>query len=255
MTMRVQPVMSSSHSARVAEAMALSNSALRKRYRSSYETSSSSPSLSLPVQRRYRGTSELILDTHSEEDEIGGDDTNEDEGHSLDDEGHGLDDEGYELDGDEEVVPERQQQAASVVEIVVGEPLGLGYRVLRHQELAIEEDQPTLTTWIDPEDGIAYIDIPSYPPPAQTPPLPEWSSGLLFVSLAPSVVPLPISSTMISLTVPLPIASPERTVMTFGALWRPVLALEAWTGHVDIQMEDMSREGYNDHSPVHDMLV
>ncbi|GKE16374.1 hypothetical protein Tco_1423951, partial [Tanacetum coccineum] len=33
--------------------------------------------------------------------------------------------------------------------------------------------QPTLTTWIDPEDGIAYIDVPAYPPPAlpvQTPP-------------------------------------------------------------------------------------
>ncbi|GKF70650.1 hypothetical protein Tco_0203707, partial [Tanacetum coccineum] len=28
----------------------------------------------------------------------------------------------------------------------------------------------------------------------------------------------------------------ERTAMTFGALWRPVLALEAWVGHVDTLM-------------------
>nr|GEW21064.1 hypothetical protein [Tanacetum cinerariifolium] len=26
--------------------------------------------------------------------------------------------------------------------------------------------QPTLTTWIHPEDGIAYIDVPAYPPPS-----------------------------------------------------------------------------------------
>ncbi|GKG02159.1 hypothetical protein Tco_0306864, partial [Tanacetum coccineum] len=36
---------------------------------------------------------------------------------------------------------------------------------------------PTLTTWIDPEDGITYIVVPVFPPPAppvQTPPSPEW---------------------------------------------------------------------------------
>ncbi|GJR79196.1 hypothetical protein Tco_0149981 [Tanacetum coccineum] len=36
---------------------------------------------------------------------------------------------------------------------------------------------------------------------------------------------------------------------------RPVLALEAWAGHVDTQMENMSRAGYDDHRLVHDMLV
>ncbi|GJR16014.1 hypothetical protein Tco_0798666 [Tanacetum coccineum] len=71
--------------------------------------------------------------------------------------------------------------------------------------------QPTLTTGIDPEDGRAYIDVPAYPPPAppvKTPPSPEWSSGSLPVSLAPSIVPLPISSPMIPLIVPSPVASP-----------------------------------------------
>ncbi|GJW38760.1 hypothetical protein Tco_0064605 [Tanacetum coccineum] len=47
----------------------------------------------------------------------------------------------------------------------------------------------------------------------------------------------------------------ERTVVTFGALWRPVLALEAWTGRVDTRMADMSRAEYDDHRLVHDMLV
>nr|GFB40846.1 hypothetical protein [Tanacetum cinerariifolium] len=71
--------------------------------------------------------------------------------------------------------------------------------------------QPTHTTWIDPEDGRAYIDVPPYPPPAppvQTPPSPEWSSSLLPVSPAPSIVPSPISLPMISLNVPSLVASP-----------------------------------------------
>ncbi|GKE01364.1 hypothetical protein Tco_1389347, partial [Tanacetum coccineum] len=47
----------------------------------------------------------------------------------------------------------------------------------------------------------------------------------------------------------------ERAVMTFGALWRPVLALETWAGHVDTRMENMSQAGYDDHRLVHDLLV
>ncbi|GJR41935.1 hypothetical protein Tco_1310038 [Tanacetum coccineum] len=107
--------MSPGLSARVIEAMTLSDSTFRKRYRSSYKTPSPSPSLTLPVQKRYRGTSELILDTDSEGDELGDEDTDkdredessnaddererlDDEGHGLDDEGHGLDDEGHGLD-------------------------------------------------------------------------------------------------------------------------------------------------------------
>ncbi|GKE18532.1 hypothetical protein Tco_1426109 [Tanacetum coccineum] len=65
--------------------------------------------------------------------------------------------------------------------------------------------------WTDPKDGMVYIDVPAYPPPtppAHTPPSPEWSSGLLPVSAAPFIVPSPISSPMILLTVPSPIATP-----------------------------------------------
>ncbi|GKG31658.1 hypothetical protein Tco_0426608, partial [Tanacetum coccineum] len=46
-----------------------------------------------------------------------------------------------------------------------------------------------------------------------------------------------------------------RNGMTFGALWRPVLALEAWAGHVDTRIADLSQAGYDDHRLIHDMLV
>nr|GFA03467.1 hypothetical protein [Tanacetum cinerariifolium] len=47
----------------------------------------------------------------------------------------------------------------------------------------------------------------------------------------------------------------ERTAITFGALKRHVLALEAWTGRVDTRMIDMSWVGYDDYRLVHDMLL
>ncbi|GKG18214.1 hypothetical protein Tco_0372512, partial [Tanacetum coccineum] len=70
--------------------------------------------------------------------------------------------------------------------------------------------QPTLTTWTDPEDGMVYIDVPAYLPPAlavQTPPSPEWSSGSLPISPSSSIVPSPISSPKIPLTIPSPVVS------------------------------------------------
>ncbi|GKF96998.1 hypothetical protein Tco_0292819, partial [Tanacetum coccineum] len=70
--------------------------------------------------------------------------------------------------------------------------------------------QPTLTTWTDPEDGMVYIDVPAYPPPppVQTSPSPEWTSGSLPISPSPSVVPSPVLSPIISMTVPSPVATP-----------------------------------------------
>ncbi|GKG16278.1 hypothetical protein Tco_0358601, partial [Tanacetum coccineum] len=77
MTIHAQPAMSPGLLARVTEAMALLDSAFRKRFISSYETPSPSPSSTLPVRKRYRGTSEIILDTDSEGDELGDEDTDE----------------------------------------------------------------------------------------------------------------------------------------------------------------------------------
>ncbi|GKD48068.1 hypothetical protein Tco_1277044 [Tanacetum coccineum] len=134
----------------------------------------------------------------------------DDESHGLDDESRGLDDEGHSVESDglgleeEDDVPGGQQHAAPVVGTAVSAPLGLGYGALRRRELALEEDhvystfkvgqgsrsaleserpervstsrQPTLTTWTDSEDGMVYIDVLAYPPPAppvQTSPSPE----------------------------------------------------------------------------------
>ncbi|GJZ75416.1 hypothetical protein Tco_0639881 [Tanacetum coccineum] len=108
-----------------------------------------------------------------------------------------------------------------------------------------------------PEEGMIYIDILDYPPPAppvQTPPSPEWTSGSLPISLSHSDVPSPISSPIIPLTIPSPCShthyilleelSPalfersleykqERVAVTFRAIMEPVLALE----HVEGQMD------------------
>ncbi|GKB67517.1 hypothetical protein Tco_0928929 [Tanacetum coccineum] len=280
MTVHVQPVLSPGYSARIAEAAATSDVAFCKRFRSSYKNS---PSPTLPVRKRYRGTSELILGTDSEGDELEDEEVEdssdfdsesedaEDEGltagdegpsmdneshglddgsHGRDDEGRGIDDEGHRVESDglgleeeEEAVPGGQQQAAPVVGTTVSTPLGLGYRALRRRELALEEDevystfevgqgsgsapeserservsafrQPTLTTWTDPKDGMIYIDIPDYPPPAppvQTPPLPDWTPGSLPVSPSLLDVPSPVSSPMVPLTVSSPVTTSTATI-------------------------------------------
>ncbi|GKD49915.1 hypothetical protein Tco_1278891 [Tanacetum coccineum] len=281
MAVRVQPAMLPSYSAHIEEVVAMSDASFRKRFRSSYE-SSPSPSPTLPVWKRYKGTSELILGTDSEEDEdeeveesSDSDSESEDakdEGPATGDEGPTAGDEGIAARGKgpgirvkslglgaDEAVPKGQQRVVPVVETVVGEPLGLGYEVLRCWEIASREGQvpSVFVVGQDPEDGRTYIDVPVYAPPAppiQTPPSPEWSSGSFLVSPTPSIVPSPVSSTMISLTVPSPVASPATTEAK-GFLTKPALALEAWVGHVDTSMEDMSWAGYDDHRLVHDLLL
>ncbi|GJZ74261.1 hypothetical protein Tco_0638407 [Tanacetum coccineum] len=246
MAVCVSSTMSPGLSASIAKVAVMSNSAFCKRFRSSYDSLPSSSPADLPSQKHYRDTSELVeVDEEEEDDEEedeeieesldsdseskGGEDEGltvedkdpaaRDEGLVAGDEGPGIRVESLGL-GEDAAVPEGQQRAAPIMETAVGEPLGLGYRVLRRREIALGEGQmpsvfePTLTTWIDPEDGIAYIDGPTYPPltpPVQTPPSLEWSSGLLPISLAPSIIPSPISSPMIPLTVPLHVASPATT--------------------------------------------
>ncbi|GKE53628.1 hypothetical protein Tco_1488784 [Tanacetum coccineum] len=323
MAVRVLPAMSPGLSASIAEVATMSDSVFRKRFRSSYESSPSSSPPDLPSRKHYWGMFELVEDDKEEGDNEEEDDEEEDkeikkrsdsdrksedaedEGHTAKDEDPAAGDKGLAAGdegpgmrvmslslGGDAVVLEGQQQASSVVETVVGKPLGLGYGALRRREIALREGQmpsvfkvgqsfgyilepkrpervsalrqSTLTTWIDLEDGIAYIDVPAYPspaPPVQTPPSPEWSFGSLPVSLAPSIFPSPVSSPMIPLTIPSPVASPataktegfltelgarryrfrsleheqERVAVTFGAIWRPVLALESWADQTDAQ--------------------
>nr|GEY44557.1 hypothetical protein [Tanacetum cinerariifolium] len=192
MAVRVPHVMSPSLSGGIAEVAVMSDLAFCKKFRSSYN---SSPSPILRVRKMYRGTSELILGTDSEEDDevkesLDSDSESEDvedEGPTGEDEDPAAKDEGLVagiegLDVDDESYNLDDESRGTAV----SEPLGLGYGTLRHRELALEEDhvystfevgqgsgsapeperlervsafkQPTLTTWTDPEDG-AHLEL------------------------------------------------------------------------------------------------
>ncbi|GJU96423.1 hypothetical protein Tco_1321179 [Tanacetum coccineum] len=250
MVVHVPHAMSPSLYAIMAEVATMSDSAFCTRFRSSYEISPSSSPPDLPLRKCYRGTSELVEDDDVEEDEeieesLDSDSMSEDveddgltvedkdpaiedeglaagdegpgmgvESHGLDDKSRGLDDEGHSVESDglglrkeDEAVPEGQQWAVPVVGAVGSGSASESER----PERVLASRQPILTTWTDLEDGIVFIDVPAYPPPAppvQTPPLPEWSFGSLPLSLSTSIVPSPISSPMIPLTVPSPVATP-----------------------------------------------
>ncbi|GJU43224.1 hypothetical protein Tco_1200490 [Tanacetum coccineum] len=347
MAVRVPPAMSPGLSASMAEVAAMSESAFRKRFRSSYESSPSSSPPDLPSRKRYRGTSELVEDDDEEDEEIeesldsdsvtGDEDPAtgdegpgmgvesrglDDESHGLDNESHGLDDEGHSVESDglrnkRWKLYLRVSTASGcgdsherAFRTWVGQDSGSAPEPERPERVSASR-QPTLTTWTDPKDGMVYIDVPAYLPPAphvQRPPSPEWSSSSLPISPAPSIVHSPISSPMIPLTVPSPVATPataetegfltklgaqvemqgglihdhvvrleelsptlferydrdigdlftmsgavrdeifsqryrfrslehehERVAVTFGAFWRPVLALESWAGQTDAQ--------------------
>ncbi|GJS09159.1 hypothetical protein Tco_0365955 [Tanacetum coccineum] len=143
-----------------------------------------------------------------------------DEGHGRDDESRGIDDEGHSVESDglgleeeEEAVPGGQ------LTFEVGQGSGSAPQSERPKRKSAFR-QPTLTTWTDPEDGMIYIDIPDYPPPSpplQTPPLPEWTSGSLPISLSHTDVPSPVSSPIIPLIVLPPVATPT-TVEAEGFL-------------------------------------
>nr|GEW00282.1 hypothetical protein [Tanacetum cinerariifolium] len=196
----------------------------RKGLRSSYET----PYPPLLVRKRYKGTSKLILDTDSEGDE----DTDEDgkdesldtddkrERERLDDEGHGLDDEGIDLDDEGHGLDDEDRG-------LEGKRLGLERSedvVLKGQRWAV----PATDTTVGKPLGLGYEALRCQELAV------EEDQGYMFRSLK---------------------RKQEWTVMMFGDLWRPVLALEAWVGHVDTRMVDISQEGYADHRLIHDMLV
>ncbi|GJS88942.1 hypothetical protein Tco_0771578 [Tanacetum coccineum] len=309
MAVRVPLAMSSGLFSSMAEVAAMSESALRKRFWSSCESSPSVSPPDLPLRKRYHGTSKLVEDSEEDDDEedeeiedhIDSDSVSEDaedegttaededpdaededltarvkspciddEGYGLDDEGHGRDDEshGIEYEGhsvksnrlgleeEGEAIPRGQQQVAPVMETTVSAPLGLGYGALRHRELELEESniystfevgqgfgsapvserpervsafrQPTLTTWIDPEERGLISDHAVR--------LEELSPSLFkrydrdIGELFPrsGAVREEIFSQRYrfrSLEY-----EHERVAVTFRAIWRPVLALEAWAG-------------------------
>ncbi|GKA65007.1 hypothetical protein Tco_0764714 [Tanacetum coccineum] len=151
---------------------------------SSYKTPSPSSSPTLPVHKRYRGTSKLILDTDSDGDELGEEDTEEDE----EDESSDVDDERERESG------AARRRALESTEDIAPSTYKVGQRSRSMPEKEGAERisafrQPTLVTW--------------------TPPFPEWSLGSLPVSPSSLVVPSPIAS---------PVATPSATISCLDAL-------------------------------------
>ncbi|GJS52405.1 uncharacterized protein Tco_0625767 [Tanacetum coccineum] len=262
MVMHIQPTLSPGFSARLTETMALSPSSFHKRYRSSYETPSSSaspiPSLTLPIRKS--------LENEESEDE----------------KALGL---GY---------GEARSRALEIAGEIAPSTFEIGQssRFTLDQMVADKTPTPRIpahTTWIDHKDDTIYLDIEFDPPsrvPVQTPASPEWSSGSLPVSLASLTIPLPIASPATTPAATIAIDEDkflelgaqlelhksilhdytqhldalqptlleghgrditEHATITFGALWRPMLALEAWAGHTDAQRAAMWQARYEDH--------
>ncbi|GKA78219.1 hypothetical protein Tco_0784756 [Tanacetum coccineum] len=179
-----------------------------------------SPNLSASIAEvAARSDSAFLEDDEKEED----DEEEDDDSSDSDSKNEDTEDEGPTTEDEDPAVRDEGLDA-------VDEGLGLGYGALRCQEIALGEGQMPGVFEIGQgsgSDGRTYINIPTYPPPAplvQTPPSPEWSSGLLPISLAPSIVPSPVSSPIISLTVPSLVASPTMAegFLTKAALWHVI---------------------------------
>ncbi|GKA45928.1 hypothetical protein Tco_0738724 [Tanacetum coccineum] len=151
MAVRVPPAMSSGLSASMAEVAAMSESVFLEDAKEDDD------------QEDEEIEKSLDSDSVTEDAEDEGP-TAEDEDPAAGDEGLPAGDEGLE---EEEAVAEGQQQAVLIVETAVSAPLGLGSAPEPERPESVSASrQPTLTTWTDPEDGMVYIDVPAYPPPA-----------------------------------------------------------------------------------------
>ncbi|GJW68767.1 hypothetical protein Tco_0123191 [Tanacetum coccineum] len=230
MAVCAQPVMSLGLSASVTEAMALSDSTFCKRYRSSYKTPSSSSSPALSVRKRYRGTSELILDTNSEGDELEDEDNEEDESLDADDE----------REIEEEATPEGQQQVVPIVDTTASEPLGLEYGAARRHALeSIEEIAPSTY-----EVGQSSRSMPE-------------QQGADKLELHGSI--LHDHTRRLDALPPTLVADIDRDVIelyTSSGLVRDEIFLQRHgVRHVNTWMADMSRAGNDDHRLIYDMLV
>ncbi|GJY33768.1 hypothetical protein Tco_0418237 [Tanacetum coccineum] len=237
MAVCVPYAMSSVLSASMAYMAAMFEFALRKQFRSSYESSPSVLPPDLPSRKRYRED-----DGPTAKDE---DPAVEDEGLTVGVEGPGMHDEGYGLVDERHGRDDKSHGIDDEGYSIESDRLGLRYEALRCRELALEEGDVYSTFETDPEDGMIYIDIPDYPPPAppvQTPPSPEWTSGSLSISPSHSDVPSPISSPMVPLTVPSPIATPT-TAETEGFLAKLGAQVEMQGGLISdhaVQLEELS---------------
>nr|GEX11427.1 hypothetical protein [Tanacetum cinerariifolium] len=217
MAVHVSPAMLPVLLVSIAEVEAMSDSAFHKRFRSSYE---SSPLLSppdLPLRKCYRGTSELVGDDDEEEDDDEGEDEEVGESLNFNSKSKDTEDEGPTVEDEDPAVGDEGLAVADE---------GLGMRVeslsLGGYE-AVPEGQQRATSVVKTavvrlgELSLALFE--RY----------DRDIGELFTRLRA------VRNDIFSQRYRLRSLEheQERTVVTFGALWRPVLALEAWAGHVD----------------------
>ncbi|GJW18556.1 hypothetical protein Tco_0025992 [Tanacetum coccineum] len=97
MAVRISPVMSSSLSTSIVEVAAMSDSAFRKRFWSSYDSSLSSSPPDLPLRKRYRGTTKLVEDDEEDDEEVEESLDSDSESKDAEDEGPATGDECWEL--------------------------------------------------------------------------------------------------------------------------------------------------------------
>ncbi|GKE02153.1 hypothetical protein Tco_1390136, partial [Tanacetum coccineum] len=277
MVVRVPPEMSPGLSASMAEVAAMSESAFSKRFRSSHKSLSSLSSPDLPLRKRYQGTSELVEDDEEEHDEkdeeieenLDSKNVSEDveyEGSTVEDEDPAAKDEGLAAGNEgpsigvereeEEAIPEGQQQDHAYTTFEVGQGFESTQESERPERVSASRLH-TLTTWTDPEDGMVYIDVPAYPPPAPllyrhhlhlSGPTPATAETEGFLTELGDQVEMH-GGLIRDHAVRLEELSPdlfesleheqERVAVTFGEIWRPVLALESWAGQTDAQRADM----------------
>nr|GEZ12216.1 hypothetical protein [Tanacetum cinerariifolium] len=231
------------------------------------------------VWKRYKGTFELIMGTDSEEDEEvekssdfnSESEDREDEGPTAededpavgdeDDEGHSVESGGFGL-GEEEAVHEGQQRVVPVVGIAIDPKDDMVYiDVPVYPPQAPPLQKPCSPEWtsgslpISPSPSIVPSPMISLTVPSSiashvatsTATIPVDEDQFIEVGaqlkLYKSILQdhtqhLDVMPSTLSLEHKL-----ERTAMTFGALWRPVLALEAWVGRVDTQRELQEMRG------------
>ncbi|GJT96863.1 hypothetical protein Tco_1092381 [Tanacetum coccineum] len=214
MAVRVPYAMSSGLSAGMAEVAAMSESVFCKRFRSSYESSPSVSPLDLPSRKRYRGTSELVEDSKEDNDEedkkikeiMDSDSMSEDakdEGPTAEDEDPTTGDEGLtagvEGPGMDDEGYGLDDESRGIDD--EGHSVESGGLILEEEEAVPGGQQqaaPVVRTIVSAPLGLRY--------------------GALrhcFMEVLEY--------------------EQERVAVTFGAIWRPMLALKAWTGQTDAQ--------------------
>ncbi|GKC35870.1 hypothetical protein Tco_1048254, partial [Tanacetum coccineum] len=232
------------------------------RFRYSYETSPTSSPLDLPLRKRSRGTSELVEEVEEWDDEEEDEEVEEkDEGPAEGDVGLAARDKvlGMRVEslglGGNEAVLEGQQRATPVVKTSMDPKDGRAYIDVP----AYPPPVPPVQTPPSPEWSSGSLPISTTPSITLSP---------ILSPMIPLTVPSPVASPATAEaegfltelgaqvemheglihdhTVRLGDLSPalfersleheqERVAVTFGAIWRPILALESWAGQMDAQ--------------------